>query len=542
MSLLLSGSIAGQVANWTLEGDALTIGRSSRSAVHLPDPTVSKEHAELIRQGGGWSVRDLGSRNGTRVNGVEVREPTALREGDVIEVGSVQLRLRSARPESPTVFSQSAGLGSSVRLRAPEFLGRSSPPSAESGRLVHLLAEAGRVLVLPRPLRETCDQILEFVERAVPATRLVLLLREKPGDVPVQVAARQSGGSASQPLQLSRAILATVLDECTAVVITDAATDPRFQASESIVALAVRSALAVPLFDNERVLGLLYADHRDPRVTYSQEHLEVMTLLANMAAVKITNARLLETEQARMRMAQELATAARIQRGLLPAEPPALAGWTVDAFLESCYEVGGDLYDFHRRPDGTLVVIAGDVAGKGMGAALLMSSFLASARVLYEGCARPGELADRLGALVGRSADRGRFVTGFIGFLDPASGHLRFVNAGHAPPCVVCEGGVRTLESTGVPFGILPGASYAEGETTLGGGEMLALYSDGFLEAQRGDEFFDDERLHAALSDGLALPRLEDARRLILDRVAEFQAGAPRGDDLTLVLMRRERA
>ena len=117
---------------------------------------------------------------------------------------------------------------------------------------------------------------------------------------------------------------------------------------------------------------------------YGAEQLEVMTLLANMAAVKITNARLLEAEAERQRLEQEAATARRIQGGLLPEAPHDMPGWSCLARLEPCHEVAGDLYDFHRRPDGTWVVLGGDVSGKGMGAALYMSSMLSAARVLYD--------------------------------------------------------------------------------------------------------------------------------------------------------------
>src|SRR5262249_21293706 len=159
-------------------------------------------------------------------------------------------------------------------------------------------------------------------------------------------------------------------------------------------------------------------------VQYGQEQLEILTLLANMAAVKITNARLLEAEQSRLRMTQELATATRIQRALLPEAPESLPGWECVARLVTCFEVGGDLFDFHLRPDGRLVFLVGDVSGKGMGAALLMSSVLSSARVLYDTCASPDELIRRLNAVMNRSTEDGHFVTMFAGDLELATGRL----------------------------------------------------------------------------------------------------------------------
>jgi serine phosphatase RsbU (regulator of sigma subunit) len=294
----------------------------------------------------------------------------------------------------------------------------------------------------------------------------------------------------------------------------------------------------VPLFDKEKVLGLIYVDSQDLRVAFNQEQLEVLTLLANMAAVKITNARLLEAEQVRARMAQELATAARIQRALLPPTAPTIPGYQFDAFLETCYEVGGDLYDFHVRDDGSVVFVVGDVSGKGMGASLLMSAFLASARVLYEVSRDPGELARRLGSIMFRTAEDGKFVTGFIGSLDPATGKLDYVNAGHPPPCLVRDGVLRELDSNAVPFGIMPNFPFQTESTVIEVGETLAVFSDGIPEAQHGLEFFDDKRVHETL---LASPGdMVQLREKMIHCVREFVGDEPRSDDITLLLMRRE--
>ncbi|HUK63151.1 MAG TPA: FHA domain-containing protein, partial [Dongiaceae bacterium] len=276
--LYLSGTPADRFQIWPLEGPVTGIGRSSTNAIQLVDATVSKQHAEIVRHGEHWTINDLGSRNGTRVNGTEVRGPTPIVAGDRVEVGHVPLRVTAEHPHEPTRLTESAGLSSSLQIRVQQMLESKTPPTGAgaAATLVHLLADAGRLLVLPRPLRETCDQILEIVEKAVPAQRLVLLLRAEPGAEPVQIAARYRGGVVRDPLVLSRAIMERVLNECTSVLITDARVDPRFQAQQSIVAQAVKSAMAVPLFDNEKVLGLLYADETRPTVTYGQEQLEIL--------------------------------------------------------------------------------------------------------------------------------------------------------------------------------------------------------------------------------------------------------------------------
>jgi len=542
MPLFLSGSFADKPVSWSLDAPVLSVGRSSRHAIHLSDPTVSKDHAEITRQGEGFFIRDLGSRNGTRVNGVPAAQPTPLAAGDQVEIGQLLLRVTEGEPAQPVRFQGAEMLGTSARLRVDQMLQRPVTGVHTSPQVLHLLAEAGQLLVLPRPLRETCDQIVAILERAVPASRHVLLLREAPGAEPVQVAARFAVGRADQPLALSTSILRMVLDECTSVLTEDASADPRFRAQASIVAQAVHSVMAVPLFDNEKVLGLVYVDTRDPGVRFREADLEVLSLLANMAAVKITNARLLEAEQQRARIEHALATASRIQRGLLPTTPPRVPGWAFAASLENCYEVGGDLYDFHLQPDGRVMFMLADVSGKGVGASLLMSSFLASARVLYQTCGALGQLATQLNQTMCGQAEPRNFVTGFLGCLNPASGELHYVNAGHPPALLVLGGELQRLAGEGLPFGIFEDAEYAENRARLRPGELLALYSDGIPEARHGDELYSDrrlERLLLGLEPGL---ELEEIRARVLESVHAFTAGEPRADDITLLLARREAA
>lgn len=537
-SLFLSGMVGDRPQTWPLEGPVLGIGRSSRHPIHIADGTVSKDHADLTLRSGQYWLRDLGSRNGTRVNGRDAKEPIPIEAGDRVEIGHVMLRVTGEPAAQQIRLEEQSVTGTTLRLRADRILEQRARSGRNPAELVRLLAEAGRLLVLPRPLRETCDELLGFVAKAVPASRYVILLDKGDGD-PVQIAARTTAGRADRPLVLSRSIMGTVLRECTSVLTRDTSVDPRFQGQHSIVAQSVHAAMAVPLFDNEKVLGLIYVDSHDPRVTFDEERLELLTLLGNMAAVKITNARLLEADLERQRMAAEMATAALIQRGLLPPVPP-LPGWEIEAFLESHDEVGGDLYDLRVRRDGTLSLLVGDVTGKGIGAALLMSSFLASARALDEAFPDPADLGRRLGTMLHETTGGRRFVTGFVATLDPATGSLRYVNAGHPPGLIARDGTIRQLDSTGIPFGVLPDFPYTTDTTTLEPGEVLALYSDGIPEAQRGEELFDETRLNAAfLSATREATDLPGVRARLIAAVDDFLGDEPRTDDITLLLLRR---
>ncbi len=542
MSLRLRTTLQGEAREFRLEQFPARLGRASGNAVQLLDGTVSKEHAEIAQDGARYTIRDLGSRNGTRVNGRDATQPQPLAPGDRLEVGHLFFEVLPPDDDLfKTRFATNEMVGSALSIKASSVLERPTAAGIDSAKLLHLIAEAGQLLVLPRPLGETCETLLGFVEKALPASRLVILLRDVASGELVQVAARHRGTRAGEPLALSQTIMRLVLGENTSVLTGDATQDPRFLGQHSIIAQAIHSAMAVPLFDNQTVLGILYADSTDPRTIFAQGELELFTLLGNMAAVKITNSRLLEAEQTRLRLEQEVATAMRIQRTLLPA-PPKVPGWQCHARLESCYEVGGDLYDFHTRPDGELVVLLGDVSGKGMGAALLMSSTLSSARVLYDSCAGPLDLIQRLNAVLHRSTDGRSFVTMFVGWLDVASGRMRYVNAGHPEPHLVKGGVGRTLEATGIPVGMLPDFPWVESEATIAPGELFAVFSDGIPEAQHGQAFFEDERVSEAMRAAEAARDLPSASDVVIDRIDAFADGDPRADDVTLVLLRREPA
>jgi serine phosphatase RsbU (regulator of sigma subunit) len=544
MPLRLSATLNGEARQWVLDHSPTRLGRASGNTIQLLDGTVSKEHAELALVAERWTIRDLGSRNGTRVNGRDALSPLAITAGDRVEVGHVMLSVTESERDDATRFSTSEHVGSALKLKVSDVLQRPTGSGSESARVLHLLAEAGQLLVVPRSLDETCQAILGLVESALPMSRLVILLRDGAlagGGDPAelrQVAARYRGGRADEPLALSQTILRIVLAENTAVITGDAANDPRFMSGKSIIGNAIHSAMAVPLFDNERVLGILYADSSDPLVNYGQRELELLTLLGNMAAVKITNVRLNEADQVRRRLEQELATATRIQQNML-TEPPALPGWVCHARIEPCYEVGGDLYDVHVRDDGAIVLLVGDVTGKGIGAAMLMSSTLSSARVLYDVSRGPLQFVKRLNPSVYRSSDSRSHVTMFVGWLDPESGLLRYVNAGHPPPHLLRQGELRTLEGTGIAVGALEDFGWTEGEVVLRDGETLAVFSDGIPEAQRGDEFFDYERVVEALREVEGERDLATMADHIIGKIDAFAAGAHRADDVTLLLLRR---
>jgi serine phosphatase RsbU (regulator of sigma subunit) len=305
-------------------------------------------------------------------------------------------------------------------------------------------------------------------------------------------------------------------------------------ASQSIVDASVRSFMAVPLQTQDKVLGLIYLDSSTLR-EFVKEDLELMTRMANIAAIRIDAARVTDVEA-------ELNRAAVIQRGLLPASPPNVPGVELAGYNSPCRTVGGDYYDFFAYPDGRVALIVADVAGKGMSAAMLMSSLQARVQVLAEEPTDLAAMVTRLNAVVAKNCPANRFITFFICVLDPATGELAYCNAGHNPPLLVRAGGhVDTLEGGGVILGILPRAAYSQSTVRMSEGDVLILFSDGVTEALKAGEDieFGEDRLGQIAVEN---PQLNPAQLIaeINRTVDEWCAGAPAADDVTLVIARRK--
>jgi sigma-B regulation protein RsbU (phosphoserine phosphatase) len=239
-------------------------------------------------------------------------------------------------------------------------------------------------------------------------------------------------------------------------------------------------------------------------------------------------------------MEQEMTTAARIQQSLLPTCLPSVAGYEIEAHQTPCYMIGGDLYDAMILPDGNLGLAVGDVSGKGLGAALLMSHVMASMRLLSDEPITLAAMMDRIHAQILRSSDPAHFVTLFLGKLDPKAHSLEYVSAGHNPAIRIDpDGTAQTFDATGTPAGLIAGVSFGTALIDLSPGAMVCVYSDGVTEAQdKEEEFYGDERLIAKLIE-LRDRSLEEILSGVLSDLHGFVGNAPPNDDITLLLIKR---
>lgn len=542
MSLLLVISLGDREIRHPLAPGRLTIGRAHECDVVVDDPSVSRQHAELAVAdgGGGVTIRDLGSRNGTWVNDRRVAVATAWAPGDEARVAGIRLQLLAGESRGLDWAADATNVFASAELSWREITEEGGEAAALPARLFGVMVEAGELLAQSHSVDDLFAGILELVAANFDPERSVLLLREPDQAEPVVRASRSRASQSTAPMALSRTMIQRVISGRASLLTTDAQIDPRFRGHESVVMQRVRSAMAAPLFDNEGVIGLLYADTSERGRVYSRDELRAFTIMANLVAVKITQTRLAESEKEKRRLTSELQAARDIIDRILPAEPAAPPGWDLCVRLQPCSEVGGDFYDVRHLPDGRWALILGDVAGKGLGAALLASSVVAMLDVLLD---EPGDLhavMARLSRRVWHSAGPTRYATLFLGLLDPVQGRLVYVNAGHVPPLLVrAEGALEAVKSTGPPAGLLDGAAYQTGELQLAPGDSLAAFSDGVTEAWNAEEDdYGDDRLRALLgrARGRSAAAVVDA---VTEDLAGFLAGVPLSDDLTLLVLRR---
>ncbi len=536
----LNGRLDGAEITLPLNEGRHVVGRASDCDLVLTTPSVSRKHAALLCSGGNVLVEDLGSHNGTLVNSVAIHTPTPLKPGDTVTFADVTLCYGDPAPTTTQVtidpHLDSAGLAVSWDEMRPER------PKGQRKRsqLFEVLAEAGDLLTVPRAPEELFEPILDMVEDAIAPERTILLLRDEEGGEPVIKASRLSDGGDSANLTLSRSMVSRVLEEKTSFLL-DEGGDSDLMQQQSIISQGIRSAMATPLFDNKRVIGILYADTTDLSKRYTRDELVAFSLLANVIAVALTHASYDAMEAEKRRLDTELDAARSILDTIIPDELPDVPGYEVCAHLEPCYEVGGDLYDVSVLPDGRVAVIVGDVSGKGLGAALLVSSLVPLLRAMLEAETDLCALMPNLNRQLWRTTDPMRFATLFVGILDPASGRLDYVNAGHEPPLVLrADGTLGAGKPTGVPVALLDEGVWDTASLDLGPGDLMALFTDGITETWRDEETEYSEVRLRELIPTLIGRSVDEVREAALADVNEFRGDAPVSDDVTLLLLKRD--
>jgi phosphoserine phosphatase RsbU/P len=514
-----------------IDKDRFVIGRRSGHDLHLSGADVSRDHAEIARTGDRFTLRDLGSRAGTFVNGEPITE-RVLEHGDRIHVG------RSSGADLVFVLDEASGLTSVASAAAVSDL-----------RQIATLLEALRAVGSGRVVDEVLALVLDSALEVTGAERGFIMLAGADGELAFTLGrGRGHVTLPGQTFRTSRKIPEEVFATGEARVVADLLDADSADGHVGTIALGIRHVLCVPLGLVRYVdaasgvaprtrIGVLYLDGRDRGTLLSPTTRAALETLAGEAALVIENARLYRAAIEKARLEQQMKIAADIQRALLPAPYHAGAQFELACASVPCLAIGGDFFDYVDFGGGGLGFVLGDISGKGLPAALLTA-------VVQGVFAIEAALGHSTGATVAainqtliRKAVEGRFATLFYGSLS-GQGELTYTNAGHHPPIVLGVSGLRRLDVGGTIAGVFADAKYDQETVRLDRGDLVVVFSDGVPEAfnPAWDDFGSDRLLETVRAHA-ALP-VADLLDEILAAVRRFTTGAVQSDDVTVLVLR----
>jgi sigma-B regulation protein RsbU (phosphoserine phosphatase) len=529
-----------------LTRDRTTLGRQVDCGIVLAGKQVSRQHAQILLRDGQCEVEDLGSSNGTYLNGQRLtpRRPAPLTERDELQIGPYFFGLQheaTAPPRPPSdpalVIRETVNATNfNQTLLAPD-------PASKLRVVLEIAQQLSRTLEIEPLLSKLLEQIMRLLPQA---DRAMVVLCE--GERLVVRAQLGRGRRDMSEYPYSRTIVRRALDEGVGLISDDVLQDQRFQASSTLMSLNLHSVLCVPLINPEgRRLGIIQADRFHTGYGFNVDDLYMLTAIGMQVSVVLENAELHAERIREERLHQEVALARDIQQGYLPDELEGFpdADFEVLGQVFPARQVAGDLYDFLKVPSGRLAFFLGDVSGKGIPAALFMVAVRTLCRHLVKESDQPAQLLNKLHAELGFDNPSCQFVTLAHGLFDPASGEVVLASAGHPPPLLRRkDGSVETIAlATGRPLGCLDvPPRIVEVRLTLAPGELLFFYTDGLLEARSAldKSLFGADRIAELTKTFGPDTSLADAAEQTKAAVARFTAASELQDDLTVLLLRRK--
>ena len=554
---------------YPVESD-LTIGRHPNCQIPVKDSgRVSRTHAQIVRQGDSYFLKDLLSRNGTFLNKEQINDQLhPLNDGDLIGICDLEFRFRFRDPTKETKATERTTVSVGGRRAEDSSVGRvlleddggETPSStvlaamgishdsdglkrvtpslqARMNALMEITRALGKALALDAVLPKVLDSLFKIFLQA--DRGFIVLCGEDGSILPRWTKTRRP--DQEETIRISRTIVRRVLDSKEAILSHDVTKDDRLDMSQSIAELRIRSMMCAPLLDSEgQPLGVLQVDTLDQRKRFQAEDLEVLSAVAIQAGIAVHNAQLHESALRQKELEQDLELAKEVQNAFLPQTRPELPGYEFFDFYRPMIYVGGDYYDYITLPDGRIAVIVADVVGHGIAAAMMMAKVSAEAKFCLASESHPATavtmLNNRLSAM-----QIDRFVTFVAVVLDPLKHEATIVNCGHMAP-VWRRGGAVIEEPggnlAGLPLGIVANVQYRQETITLDTGDVLAMYTDGINEAMspKGQQYT-IERIRTHVKNGGV--RLQSIGDTIVHEVLAHIGPGTQTDDMCLVLLRR---
>ncbi|MEM7558659.1 MAG: SpoIIE family protein phosphatase, partial [Planctomycetota bacterium] len=557
----ISGSSFGN--RYEIEKEETVLGRHPECDVTIDVGAVSRQHAKVHMREGQYEIADLKSRNGTFLNGELLEQPATLKDGDLIRICDIEFSFHSDQPANidsellagPGVdqdqssfgvvmidddahLSSSREFSSRLDIRGSKY-GSQLTTNAEV-RLSAML-EIATALGGAVKLEEVLPKVLETLFRVfLQADRAFIVLAEGDDLIPRWFKTRQQGDEES--MRISRTVMREVMDTKSAIISMDASNDSRFDTAVSIADFKIRSIIVAPLLDSEdNAIGALQLDTLDSKRRFEPADLDVLAGVATQAGVAIENAQLHEQAVLQQKIEQDLELASNVQKALLPQDKPDLSGYEFYDYYHPADQIGGDYFDYIELSDGRLVVIVADVAGHGVAAAMFMAKLSAETKFLLASEASPSvaitKLNQRLYALGVE-----KFVTFICCILEPSTGQVEIVNAGHMAPIWLKPGGAVSEpgdEAAGVPINVVGSFEYESAMIQIEPGDRLVLYTDGINEApDKQGKMFGIRQLQELVSAGKGT--LAEIGDHIVSDVKRFIEGTAQADDMCLVVLGRK--
>lgn len=538
----------GQSFPYELKKFPARMGRHPDCDVQVDSNMVSRFHAQIVQIENRIMLEDLNSGNGSFLNGkqLEKNQPYPLRNNDRIKLGPIKFRFEddeengssiSAVPgvdvsdgSTSTIMGTASAKGFGVfEVRPEEKLKGILKINQSLAGLVELSNIAPRIL----------DTLFEIFPQA---DRGTILMKEGSAKrfIPCAQKRRQEGDDES--VRLSKTILERVLSDRAGILSADAANDSRFSASESISSLTIHSMMCVPLLNMEgEPFGIINLDTQNPMKRFTDEDLELLLAVANQAAHSYENVRLLQSHLDKQKQDKEMRIASQVQRALLPDSLPAVTGYRFYASYDAAQAVGGDYFDCFMIGEDKVCISFGDVAGKGVPGALIMSRMSSVVQNTMSFTDDVALAIQRINSHMCHNMVEGRFVTYILGVIDLKTNRITLANAGHMSPLIrKPDGSVEEFDDStiGIPVGIMDGYPYEVVERDIEAGEMFVLITDGVDEAMDPDGgLYTKERVRDFVRDGSPDP--EELGRALLTDVRRHANGRAQNDDITIMTFGR---
>lgn len=596
---VIKGTNAGQV--FELRGERTVMGRHPSCEVVLDNAAVSREHAQILESHGSFFLEDLRSRNKTYLNQVPIEGRTELHDRDELKVCDLVFQFRVTVPagEGPVVVVKSRGALPSDEIEAEgdsvddaEELERETAQGSEHASIASIhsigssipglvvapetavdkekssiistldvrsssnlrlgvkpeaklraILDISKALASVLNLNDVLQRILDGLFQIYPqADEGFIILKDPERNKLFVKATKTRKPEAENTVRVSMTIVRHALKGGQAILSADAVQDPRFDSSQSLSGLMIRSMMCVPFMGKSgEPLGVIQIDTKDVRHQFSNDDLDLLVAVASQAALAVENARLHAAQLRDNETRKDLEIARQIQLGFLPHQPPKVEGLEFFDRYEAALHVGGDYFDYVVLPGNRVAVAVGDVAGKGISAALLMARLYSAARFHLLSAPNAATALTGLNTELATSGLGHRFITCVVAIIDPARKEMMVANAGHPPPVVrTAAGELRVLgrNESGLPLGVLPNQVFTEARLPFGPGDTLTLYTDGINESMNAaDEIYGRERLSKFIADA-TITTAEDLADGIIADVEKFCAGQAQRDDVCLVCVR----